>query len=565
MSGLREVVFSRRTQLAALVALALLAMGTSLQNGWVQDDPPLVSRNPAVHQWSGLTSGFVQPYWPAPSEGGLYRPLARSLHTLVWMTTGGSLIATRLLDLLLYVALTLSLFALARALLAPGQAWIAAALFAVHPVHVEAVAVAVNQGELIVGIAASLAAVAWLQWMRGTARAAPTMGLVTLLYLVALGFKEHALVLPALLGALEVTIGGEREGRRLRWGGIAALFAVGAAWWTLRASVLGSLAGAAAAEGLNNVGLGARALTMLGVAGEWTRLFFWPARQQGDYSPWEIAPWSGWASEQTAGLFALLAFGIAFGIAWRRQRAVAFGLLWIVIGLAPVANLIFPTGIFLAERTLLLATVGLVIAVAGAIPDGIWDDRRWRTPAAAGVAVLLLLGAGRSALRMGAYRTPVTYLASLIHDAPDSWRTMVGAGIAATESGDKAAGERLLVLAHRTWPASPRPIQVLAFYYRLDGACGPAVPLLVQALRLRPADRFTRLPLVACLLDLGRYAEAREAAVVDTIDGTNGRALADAARAAAEALRTNAPPHTVRLAPVPGGLTLVGPLPTAAP
>lgn len=557
--------FTWRVQVVALGVLALLAMAPGIGNDWVQDEPPLVSRNPLVHEWSGLTSGFVQPYWPAPSSGGLYRPLARTTHTVLWMATDGSVLAFRIVDLLLYVGLVLSIFALARAILPSRQAWIAAALFAVHPVHVEAVAVSVNQGELVVGIAAVLAALAWLRWMRGVARPGPTIAIVAALYLVALGFKEHGLVLPALLVALELTMAPAGGGpRRLRWGSIAALLLLGAGWWALRASVLGSLAGAAAAEGLGE-SFGARMLTMLGVAGEWTRLFFWPAQLQGDYSPWEIAPWDRWRSEQTAGVLALGAFALALGLAWRRNRGVAFGLCWVAIGIAPVANIIFPTGIFLAERTLLLPSIGIVLAVAAAIPDRIWQEPRWRVPVAATLGVILLLGAGRSARRMQAYSDPVSYLGSLLRDAPDSWRTMVGAGIAAVESGDKANGERLLVLAHHAWPGSPRPLQVLAFYYRIEGACAPAEPLLREALALRPGDRWTRLPLVACLLDLGRYEEARTVAAADTTDDLNGRALAAAVAVAEDASRRQAPPHTVRLAPVPGGLTLIGPLPPATP
>ncbi len=552
--------FGRYGQVGSLLVLALGAMGGSLWNGWVQDDPPLILNNPAVHEWSGLTSGFTSAYWPAPSVGGLYRPLARGFHTLQWMATEGHLLTFRLTDLLLYLALTLAVLALARELLTPRQAWIAAALFAVHPLHVEAVAAAVNQAELIVALAACLAGAAWLRWMQGKAGAAASILAVTALFLVALGFKEHAVIIPALLVALELAVGSPSTAdRRRRWGTIAGLFLLGALWWGVRTAVLGSLAGAVPVEGLRDASFGARALTMLGVAGEWARLLFWPARLQGDYSPWEIAPWDRWQGEQTAGVLAVIAFGLALGLAWRRRPGVAFGLLWIAIGLAPVANLIVPTGILLAERTLLLASVGIVLAIAGLIPDATWEDGRWRLPLAAALGTLLLLGTVRSATRMLVWRDRDTYLAALRTDAPESWRTMVGAGIAEMEAGRRAEGERLLLAAHFAWPGSPRPIQVLAFYHRLAGACVPAVPLLEQALWMRPDDRWTRVPLVACLLDLGRYAEARAVAVIDTAPDLQGRVLLTAAAAADSAMHHHAPPHTVRLAPMPGGLTIIGP------
>lgn len=544
--------------LAALLAsLALVAMGASLRNDWAQDEPPLLQNNAAVHQWSGLLSGFSAPYWPPPNTGGLYRPLARSTATLQWMLGGGHPWVFHLVDLLLYVALVLAVWALAGELLSPTQAWIAAALFAVHPVHVEAVAIAVDQGESVTGIAAALGALAYLRWRRGALPGRTAFMVTAGLFLVGLGFKENAFVIPVLLAALELALPPAAEGRTARWRGIAALALLGLAWWSLRSHVLGTLAGAAPAEALRGATVAERSLTMLGVAGEWVRLLVWPAHLQGDYSPWEIAPWDRWRSEQTAGLIALASFGLALALAWRRRPAAAFGLLWVAVALAPVSNLVLPTGILLAERTLLLPSIGVVIALGALVPDELWRSR-WRSAAGGAVAALLVLGAARSALRMPVFHDPLTYMAALRRDAPRSWRVLAGAGIIAMESGDRAEGERLLNEANAAWPAAPRPRLLLAFYARLQGRCDEAVPYLEQALARDPADRWTRLPLVACLLDLGAYPQAARVAGRDTVRDPIGDALRAAVAASAEAEHRRAPPHSVRLAPVPGGLTLIG-------
>ena len=44
---------------------------------------------------------------------------------------------------------------------------------------------------------------------------------------------------------------------------------------------------------------------------------------------------------------------------------MSLGIVWVAIAVLPVSNLILPTGILLAERTLYLASVGAVLAVAG--------------------------------------------------------------------------------------------------------------------------------------------------------------------------------------------------------
>ena len=91
----------RWTGAGSLVLVALLAMGGIVRNGWVQDEPALLTLNPTVHEWRGVVSGFTGPFWPAPATGGLYRPATRSLHTLEWKLGGGAPLLFRLVDLAL--------------------------------------------------------------------------------------------------------------------------------------------------------------------------------------------------------------------------------------------------------------------------------------------------------------------------------------------------------------------------------------------------------------------------------------------------------------------------------
>jgi hypothetical protein len=400
--------------------------------------------------------------------------------------------------------------------------------------------------------------VVWLRWRRGELRDLPACAALTAVYLTALGSKENGLIIPALLVAAELVLRAPAivEPRR-RWMAIGALALVGAGWWTIRGAVLGGVAGAAPAEGLRGVGGVGRGLTMLGVVPEWTRLLIWPAHLQGDYSPWEITPYARWTAAQTLGLLITATFVVASVIAWRRHRGAAFALAWVAIALAPVSNVIIPTGILLAERTLFLASVGVVFAVAALLPDPAGRGRR--APIVVGVVGLLLTaGAARSFVRMGVYRDLDSSVEALGRDAPRSWRTMMILGIRRMETGHREEGERLLAAAHAAWPAATRPIQLLAFYQRLDGRCDGAVPWLEESLRLDPTDTWTRLPYVACLLDLGRYADAGVVARAGAGADVNGLALAHAALVADSALAARAPTHTVRLPPIRGGLTLVG-------
>ena len=203
-------------------AVALLAIGASapsLPNVFVQDDIPVVLKNPDNHSistpWTAsrppLLAEAVQPGSLSSADvGRTLRPNGSP--------AGGSPLVFRITSILLYAASAVAFFWLAAMLLPVGAAWVAAALFAVHPVHVEAVAVAVNQGELVVGgIIASL----WIGFYviapkaRRPRPARFCFGFIAS-YVVACLFKENAVILPGLLIAAEMTLV-TRDPRAVMW------------------------------------------------------------------------------------------------------------------------------------------------------------------------------------------------------------------------------------------------------------------------------------------------------------------------------------------------------------
>src|SRR5207249_10906236 len=101
------------------------------------------------------------------------------------------------------------------------------------------------------------------------------------------------------------------------------------------------------------------------------RLLVFPLTLRVDYSPAErtlvTSPLDG---RFLIGLACLAIWGVLLGRAWRRRRRVeALGLAWIAIAYLPVANLLFPSGVLVAERTFHVPSIGLALAL------GAWLDR----------------------------------------------------------------------------------------------------------------------------------------------------------------------------------------------
>lgn len=551
----------------ALIALALLAMGGILPNHYVQDDAGIISTNPALHEWGALWRVFTIPYWPPATSHELYRPLSSAWYALQWMVGGGGAPLYRVVSLLLYVGTVLVAWRLLRRLTSPGAAWAGAAIFAVHPVHVEAVALAVNQSELIVAILCILAVDWKLRADRGEIPLARASRLIWGSLTVGVFVKEHAVVLPGLLLAVDLCFAPSFEELRARWrrwrGSYLALVVTGALFWYLRGRILGPGAGTDPAEALVGAGLPARAATMVGIAAEWLRLFLWPAHLQSDWNLLEWVPTQAWGLRETAGACALIAFVAAGAAAWRRRPVAAFGLAWMAVALAPVSNVLIPSGIVLAERTLFLASVGFVIVVAdlGALGEARLGSvgAGARRIALGGFALLLALGAVRSGIRTGDWRTRWMYLTTQMLDAPTSWRARIAYAMLLADIGDTAQARVEVRATMRFRPEVPLAPKPIVDRLRLEtGKCRGAVLVYDEMLTAVPGRSDVRGSLAACLLFLGDYAGARTAAEGGIARGLDTAYFSYVVGVADSAMRAGAPPEEVRLRPIGNNATVVG-------
>jgi hypothetical protein len=139
----------RATWIAGLVACLVYA--NALGNAWAIDDTFIVRDNPAVHSVGAALGHFFDVYWP-PQEGaraGLYRPLAIISYALDWALSGGKPWWFHLTNVALHGVVTALVVLVVWVWLPPAGALAAGVMFAVHPVHVEAVANVVGRTEIM--------------------------------------------------------------------------------------------------------------------------------------------------------------------------------------------------------------------------------------------------------------------------------------------------------------------------------------------------------------------------------------------------------------------------------
>ncbi len=542
-----------------IVAIAISASIVGLLNYLVGDDQLLVEANPLIQDFSGWRQWFTLPYWPPPASPDLYRPIATTLFAVEHALGAGTPIVYHVVSYVLYAACALAVFALAKRLMSERAAFVAGALFAAHPVHVEAVAPVVGQSELVVGLVAVIMCIRYIdRRCDGDDRlSVGDWALLCVLYCVASLTKEQGLIIPALLIIAELHLVRRKRGAaeyRALAIGFTVMAVIGAAVILARETVLGSAAGSFTAEAMQGAGIGVRALTMLRVAIAWTRLLLWPAHLQADYSVSEIVAATRFGWQQATGGLILAAAVALWIVGWRKQRAVAFSVAWIAITLFPVSNILVPTGIVLAERTLFLPSVGVVLlaALGGQALWRAWSTRVTGVREIAGAALGALIGLGilRSAERERVWRNEIVWSARMVQDAPRSYRAQTNFGVVMLIADQPGLARSAFRQALENAPPAVR-WRVHNDYARALANAGLIAEQAVQlraSLAERSSQPYVRAQLAAAQLFMGKYADARAEADSGIVAGTNVPVFAELKNVADSAIKTSAPVGSIRFA-----------------
>jgi len=504
----------------SVVCLALVASISGITNGFAFDDLHIIVEDNRTHSLAHWWQLFAQSYWPLSKGGDLYRPLTMLGFAVQWALGGGSSLVFHIVSIALYALVCAAFLGVLLELLPEPAAWLGAALFAVHPLHVEAVANVVGQAELLAALFMFLALLVFLRSRRRGNLTLRDTCLVAVLYVLGCLSKEHAIVLPLLLIAAEATvIDGEAPlRRRLRdiRPLILALGATGLAFIWLRIHVLGPTAAASDESNALLLGqpLGIRAMTMLRVLLEWIRLFFWPAHLSADYSPRVIDVVTGLNSEMLAS--AAILVGIA-GLAWVGRRAApvaTFAFLWTGIALLIPSNLLVPTGFVLAERTLFVASGGVMLAVAAVVAHFSRNEATLsplvRRMTLAVVGVVLVLGIIVSGIRQRVWRDDDTLFAQTVVDAPASYKAHMAYATMLFQKHRREAAFEQIGLAHALFPKDMGVLEYAAEEYSRVEGCRNAVALFTRVLAEDPRRAESRVGLASCLTAMGRFADARK-------------------------------------------------------
>ena len=507
---------TRARAVLLLVLVATAAYGNSLGNGYAYDDNEIVLRNPAVTE-GDFSAALGGPYWPQAADGGgLYRPVTILSFTAEWAAFGDSPLAFHAGNVVFHAIVTVLVFALVGTFVGLPGGVVGGLLFAVHPVHTEAVANIVGRGEIY---AAMFYLAACLLYLRGAAWGAAGRGArlagIAGLYLLGLGSKEIAVTLPGallLLEAFRTSSRPLRERLRDELPVYAVLPAVLAIYLTARHAALGSITGEIAAPVFQGLDAPLRVLTGISLWSEYLRLMIFPLDLAADYGPAVLFPAQGVDGEALLGLLVIGGLGVA-ALAFRRTAGISLGILWFGLAVLPVSNLFFSTGVLLAERTLYLPSVGLCLAAGGVAATVSRLDVRPRRSWAAAATVAALLLMGRTIMRNPSWLDSYTVLNTLALEHPESHLALRARGSGLDRAGDREGAALAFDAAVGLAPGNYALLTEVAEFYGRHQVYDRADEILRRAIPIAPYRPTAYRLLSEYLIEQRRYREGHRVAL----------------------------------------------------
>lgn len=442
---------SRFRRLAPFLFVAVAATASYLPtfgNDFAWDDEYLVLKNLDIRSLRNVPGIFTRS-WAGGVEYELgqaqnrpyFRPMAEASMALDWALGGGpNPFVFHTTNLAIHVAAALALLVWLRRLTAPRDfpstpnrpafaadlpATVAALLWAIHPVHTEAVSLVSYRTTLLSGLATFL--VLALLGRPGVRDSAVRIVAACLAFIGGLLAKEVTLVTPGLLLLGDLAARDLDRARILRV--FVPMAVIGLAYLGLRATLT--------APGVYDFFDGMTPFERVAMI---PRVFFLYARLL--VLPHPLCPFYDWGilgiprtwfePDILAGLLLMAATLAGIGLAWRRAPLAALGLAFFAMALLPVSHIV-PFFDAAGERFLYVPSAGIWVALVGATAA----FRRSRMLTTLGRGLAVVAGIAFFALtfqRSTEWRDSETILRATVRDFPMSVSAHLGLGQLLTDS-----------------------------------------------------------------------------------------------------------------------------------
>ncbi len=377
--------FDFKIKLVILAVLSFILYADTLGNQYCLDDGIVIEKNQYVqHGFSGIgkimTTDAYDSYYKEMNagqqlSGGRYRPLSEVIfaieHALFGETADNSIAFWRhLFSVICYAVAVMAIFyflskyLLVKMRYGEDMAFFATVLFAIHPIHTEAVANVKSLDEILSILFICLTFIFSLRYIDSKKLLDLGIGLVS--FFLSLLSKEYAITLIILLPMLFYLVRNKKLGEAV----ISSLpyFGVLVVYLLLRKAAVGFNGHIATNEILDNPYLLAtnsqKFATELFVLGKYLFMLFVPYPLISDYS-YNMIPYENLFSLPVILTVLVYTAAVVWGI-WllAKRNVLAFPIFFYLFCLALVSNLFMDIGATMGERLIFHSSLGFVILLS---------------------------------------------------------------------------------------------------------------------------------------------------------------------------------------------------------
>jgi tetratricopeptide (TPR) repeat protein len=393
--SLPAFMYNTRLQGLLIFAFSFLLYANTLTHGFVLDDAIVITDNMYTQQGVKGVGGILSKdtffgFFKVEGKetlvsGGRYRPMTLVIFAFLYQVVGASPFVFHLLTVLLFAA-TCVLFYRTLLLLfgGPGNdralllSWLAAMLFAAHPIHTEVVA-NIKGCDEIVTLMGSLGALYLVVKAYDTGQSKWNL-LAGLVFFLACLSKENAaafvVIIPLALWFFRSSNNAENKGKPSVLAASAPVFIAFAAFFLLRGTILHWRFGGAPMELMNNPFLKIegsqwvpyapveKLATIFYTLWKYIQLLIVPHPLTHDYYPRQIGLIT---FSNPVALLSVLLYGWMVWYAIRgtgRRDPLAFGIWLYLLPLGIVSNFVFPIGTNMGERFAFMPSLGFCLVAA---------------------------------------------------------------------------------------------------------------------------------------------------------------------------------------------------------
>jgi protein O-mannosyl-transferase len=477
----------------SLVVMVVIAYQQVWHAGFIWDDDSYVTRNPTLRDPHGLWR-----IWFDLASTPQYYPLVHTSFWLEYHIWGLNPLGFHLVNVFLHALAAILLWRVLIWLQVPG-AWLAAAIFAVHPVEVESVAWITERKNVLSAVFYFASALVYLHFTRARDERRGNTAYYYLASLVLFCFALLGKTVVCSLPAALLVVRWWQKGR-LKWQDVVPLgpfFAIGLGMGLVTAWI----------ERYHVLAQGAEwSYTFLErclIAGQalwfYAAKIFWPAKLAFIYPRWNVH-----ANSAAQWLFPLAVAAVIVALWYGRQR----------IGRGPLVAILFFAGTlspalgffnvypfrfsFVADHFQYLASVGLIVLAAAGLN---------RLPRFAGATVVLLL-AVLTWRQAGIYRDSAALWHDTVKKSPDSWMAQDSYGLVLVDQGRPAEALQCMATALRLDSNIADTHVCLGYLLMRLGRAQEALPHFQRALEINPTYARLHSDVGLALLGLGRIDEA---------------------------------------------------------